>query len=208
MKRFILTILLFSFLCMAVTLCEVVTFQEGNENLYPSDVSALEPSDVVNLSDSEEMDKKVLLSPGEEMVARSYILLEDVEFYYDGTEFTITNRRDDEVMFMAEIVGVKKDGSHELIGIPAFYGVDEVQYEKDLAENGWAIQKTTNRVQPGESLNAKMTIVDFGKDYPAWDIDGDGYYDVIFTIHPQRNETTTVVSSDYPESAVYRLAAK
>ena len=142
------------------------------------------------------------------MVARSYILLEDVEFYYDGTEFTITNRRDDEVMFMAEIVGVKKDGSHELIGIPAFYGVDEVQYEKDLAENGWAIQKTTNRVQPGESLNAKMTIVDFGKDYPAWDIDGDGYYDVIFTIHPQRNETTTVVSSDYPESAVYRLAAK
>lgn len=148
------------------------------------------------------------LEPGDVFEPGGYISFADVQIQYDGEIFIIRNERDDIIRITSCIVGVKKDGTYESIQWPAFGGVDETQYGKDLAENGWAIKHVTNMVRPGETLNASMSIFDFGDDYPSPDIDGDGYYDIIFTVSPQASEDSVRTSTSDPTSEVYKLKAK
>lgn len=152
--------------------------------------------------------QQYLLEPGGVFECGSYIEIESVQFLYDGASFIVQNNRDDIVRVSCCVVGVKKDGTYEDLQWPAFGGVDETLYEKDLAENGWAIKHVTNMVRPGETLIATMTIFNFGNDFPDPDIDGDGYYDVVFTISPQTSEDSIMVSTSDPESEVYRLKVK
>lgn len=150
-----------------------------------------------------------LINPGEVFTSGSYIEVAGVTVLYNGDSFEITNNRSDHVRITAAIVGIKKDGSYELLQIPTFYGVDTYQYSKDLEENGWAVENHTNLIRPGYTLTAKMLITDFSQSgFTAPDIDGDGYYDIIFTISPQATENSIQSSTADPESGPYRLPAK
>ena len=154
--------------------------------------------------------EKHLIQPGQVFDKGAYITLENVEFMYDGENFAITNNRDDYVRISADIVGVKADGSYVDIMSPSFGGVDETKYNQDFAENGWAVKEFTNLVRPGETLVATMTVFDFsslGDDYAKADIDGDGYYDLLFHIFPQKDETSIVISMNSPQSEIYKLKA-
>lgn len=147
------------------------------------------------------------LKAGEVFEQNCYIEYDNVKITYDGENFVINNNSDSIMMISCGIYGKKKDGTYEWLGNPAFYGIDEKQYEKDMEENGWAVEKTTNRVRPGESLTATMTLFDFGDDN-AWDVDIDGYYDLKFTLSEQRDETSVVVSTADTETDYYRLKAE
>lgn len=152
-----------------------------------------------------------LIQAGDVFVKGSYILLDGVKIAYDGESFPITNNSTDIVRVSVRIVGVKSDGTFETLQLPSFGGTDESKYAKDLKENGWAVKDHTNMIRPGETLLATLSVFDFsafGEDYPNPDIDGDGYYDIIFTISPQPNEDTIRVSSDDTVSGVYKLAVK
>lgn len=109
-------------------------------------------------------------------------------------------------MLSCGIYGAKKDGTYEFLGMPAFYGIDKEQYNKDKEENGWAVEHTINRLSPKQSLTMKMEIYDFG-DIP-FDVDGDGYYDIRFTVSEQSSETGVRVSTDDYQTECYKLKAK
>ena len=151
---------------------------------------------------------KQLLSPGEVFEVGKYIEVDGVEILYNGKSFLVTSNRDDFVRVTCSIVGVKNDGTYDTIQLPGFGGVDKTQYERDKSENGWAIEKTTNLIRPNETLDAKLTIFDFNdadSSYPKNDIDGDGYIDIVFTVHPQPDETSIVVSSNDVASETYKI---
>lgn len=148
------------------------------------------------------------LKPGEVFEQNCYIEYDNVKITYDGENFIIDNNSDSIMMISCGVYGKKADGTYDWIGSPIFYGIDEAQYKKDMEENGWAIEKTTNRVRPGESLATTMTFFDLGDDYYAWDIDEDGYYDINFTLSEQRDETSVVVSTADTETDYYRLKAE
>lgn len=137
----------------------------------------------------------------------AYIELEKVRILYDGETFSVTNNRDDIVRIICKVVGVKKDGTTTMLQLPVFGGVDKARYAKDLEENGWAVEQVTNMVRPGETLAASIEIFDAGDDFAPPDIDGDGYYDIMFMISPQENEDNITVSTSDPESDVYKLKA-
>ncbi len=147
------------------------------------------------------------LKAGEVFEQNCYIEYDNVKITYDGENFVIDNNSDSIMIVTCGIYGKKKDGTYEWLGMPAFNGFDEKQYEKDMEENSWAVKKTTNRIRPGESLTATMTFFDFGDDY-KWDIDEDGYYDLNFTLSEQRDETSVVVSTADTETDYYRLKAE
>lgn len=148
-----------------------------------------------------------LIEPGEVFEKNCYILFEDLRISYNGEGFDVTNNRSDAVRIYMKVVGVKADGSYDLLQGPAFGGVDETAYQKDLKENGWAIKKRTNFIRPGETLHAQVDIFDFGEDFPAPDIDGDGYYDLIFWMLPNQSEDTISSFGNSPESDIYKLKA-
>lgn len=150
---------------------------------------------------------KTQINPGDVFLAGSYIDFENVEILYDGQAFQITNNRNDIVMIAAWVIGIKNDGSYEYLEMPAFYGIDETTYKEDLDENGWAVRHATNTIRPGETLTAEMHIMGPIKDYPAPDIDGDGYYDIIFVLHPQEDDGHIQVSTADLESPPYKLIA-
>lgn len=136
----------------------------------------------------------------------SYIMADGLKIRYDGNyTFTVTNNSENILMLACGFYGAKKDGTYEFIGMPAFYGVDKEQYNKDMEENGWAIEHTTNRLSPNRSLIMKMEIYDFGDVH--WDVDSDGYYDIKFTVSAQRDETSTQVSTDDYQTEYYKLKA-
>lgn len=147
------------------------------------------------------------ISPGDVFDPGAYIDFEGLEITYDGDLFHVANNRDDIVRVSVMVVGVKKDGSYDAFQWPAFCGPDETQYQKDLEENGWAVKYPTNMVRPGETLAATLSIFDPGDDYHKPDIDGDGYYDIVFSVHPQPDEDSSRVSTDDPVSDVYKLTA-
>lgn len=155
------------------------------------------------IEDQTPPNEKLLIEPGEVFRRGSYVEFEGVEILYNGSDFEVYNGREADIILTAAIVGVKKDGTYDLIQLPAFGGVDTYQYNKDLEENGWAIEQLTNRIRSGETLIMTMTIFDFGD--PPSDIDQDGYYDITFTIHPQRSEDSIITSTSDPESPVYKL---
>ena len=151
---------------------------------------------------------KEMLSPGEVFEVSKYIEIEGVEILYNGKSFLVTNNRTDMVRILCSVVGVKKDGTYDVIQMPSFSGVDKTQYEKDKSENSWAIEKLTNLVRPNETLEAKLDIFDFNaadSDYPKNDIDGDGYLDIMFTISPQVDEKTIMTSTNDFKSGIYKI---
>ncbi len=155
--------------------------------------------------------QKVLLPEGGVFEEGSYIVVSDVEILYQGRAdygeaFAITNSSKQPVVISASVVGVKSDGTVQKFQWPAFSGVDKWQYENDLQENGWAIEQYTNRVRVGETLEATMIITSMDG-YPEPDIDGDGYYDIVFTLYPQKDDDSLHFSTNAPESAVYKLRA-
>lgn len=169
-----------------------------------------EPAQKSNVSQPESATAK-LLSPGDLFEPGSYIAVDGVNILFDGQQFEIKNNREDIVRVTCQIVGLKNDGTYELLQMPQFGGVDEAQYEKDMQENGWAIEHLTNMIRPGETLVATMWVVDvssFGGEYPSADFDGDGYYDIKFTISPQVSENSVRSSTSDPESEMYKLAAE
>lgn len=154
---------------------------------------------------------KTLIHSGEIFTKGSYIDVGGVEFFYNGEEFEVTNNRSDMVRISVDIVGVKADGSYEWICSPGFGGIDKYQYEKDLAENGWAIEKSTDLVRPGETMETTLFIVDFSdviEGSPANDIDGDGYYDIVFSIRTVQTEDIFDFSGETIKSDAYQLAAE
>lgn len=151
---------------------------------------------------------KELLLPGGVFEPGNYIEVDGVEILYTGEYFLVKNNRTDLVRVSCTIVGVKKDGTYDTIQTPSFVGVDKTQYEKDKAENGWAIKHYTNLVRPDETLEAYLTVYDFSKadsSYPKNDIDGDGYLDILFTISPQLDETSITVSTKDVKSEIYKI---
>ena len=162
------------------------------------------------LIETEEYTRHQIL-PGDVFDPGGYIMLGDLEFLYTGKGFDITNNSAQFARFNMEIVGLKESGEYEFLQMPSFGGVDEIQYQKDFDENGWAIKNLTNIVRPGEKLYAEFSVFDFhdfGSDYPDADIDGDGYGDIIFYAHMQDNDTDLTVSADDPISEVYKLKAE
>lgn len=148
--------------------------------------------------------EKHLIKPGEVFQKGSYIYFENVEILYDGEMFLIRNDRDDIIRITEAVVGIKTDGTYEILQSGGPYGIDKTRYEKDLAENGWAIEHSTNMVRPGETLEATATIFDFGQDL---DVDSDGYYDIMFTISPQKSEDMISFSSTDPQTKTYKFIA-
>ena len=66
-------------------------------------------------------------------------------------------------------------------------------------------------IRPGEEYTASISAFDFNsvdKSYPKADVDGDGYYEIIFTVSPQPDENTIVTSTNDPVSDVYKVKAK
>lgn len=148
------------------------------------------------------------LSPGEVFEAGKYIDVEGVEILYNGKSFLVTNNWTDLVRVTCSIVGVKKDGTYDTIQVPSFGGVDETLYEREKSENGWAIEKPTNLIRPNETLDAVLGVFDFNEadsSCPKNDIDEDGYLDILFRIHPQKDETTITSSSNDIESEIYKI---
>lgn len=148
--------------------------------------------------------ERYAMDPQDVFEAGGYIELDGVEITYDGENFLVKNGRDDHVIVVAHVVGMKADGTYQFLQAAIFGGPDEIKYAQDLAENGWAVMEQTNMVRPGETLTAAITIFDSVFDTKA-DVDGDGYYDIIFIIYPQESETSSSFSTDAPESEVYRL---
>jgi len=148
------------------------------------------------------------LKPGESFETGSYINVDAVKITYNGEDFIIENNGENTVIVSCSFYGAKSDGTYNFIGMPSFNGIDKAQYEKDKAENGWAIEKKTNRVRPNETLVASLYLFDMGDDYPAWDIDEDGYYDINFAISEQKDEDSITVSTADKESDYYKLKAE
>ena len=151
--------------------------------------------------------EKHMIEPGQVFQDGSYIYFENVEFLFNNGMFSITNNRTDDVIVTMTVVGVKTDGTYVSLQWPAIGGVDQEQYQKDLDENGWAVPEWTNTVRAGGTLDAEFSIFDYGPDSPDPDIDGDGYYDIIFTLHPQTYEGYITTSPEDPVSDIYKLKA-
>ena len=187
-------------------ICSITIVVVGCYLIYDS---AIKPY-LNNKEDSVQFDNisKQPLSPGEVFEPGNYIDVEGVEILYNGKSFLVTNNRTDLVRVTCSVVGVKKNGTYDTIQRPSFGGVDETLYKREKAENGWAIEQLTNLIRPDETLDAKLEIFDFNKadsSYPKNDIDEDGYLDILFTIHPQKDETSVMVSTKDIESEIYKI---
>nr|DAK67858.1 MAG TPA: protein of unknown function (DUF4969) [Caudoviricetes sp.] len=160
---------------------------------------------------SETSPEKHLLEPGGVFDRGAYITVSDVEIEYNGEQFSVKNNGDRIVRISVSIVGVKTDGPYEILQIPSFVWGDGIQNEKNLQENGWAVEQATNMVRPGERVLATLSVFDFNsmdENYPKADIDEDGYYDIVFTVSPQPDENTIVTSTSDPVSDVYKIKAE
>lgn len=115
--------------------------------------------------------------------------------------FTVKNNNNYDVIVGYEIVGVKKDGTHELLLLSALVGNDQRKYDKDFAENGWAVMSQTTRINANSSMDCIAQIFEYGT---PLDIDSDGYYSIKFCIQKQSGDGISV-STDAPKSDVYRL---
>lgn len=150
------------------------------------------------------------MTAGEIFQTGGFIEVGNVEIMYNGKDFLVKNNRNDIVRITVTVVGVKADGTYQTLQSATFGGPDETKYQNDLAANGWAVKENTNMIWPGETLVASISVFDFGafgEGYASADVDGDGYYDIVFTVHPQRDENSMQVSTNDPKSAAYKLKA-
>lgn len=163
--------------------------------------------------------EKHLLSPGQVFDAGGYALVDGIELLFDGEKFFVTNNTDDYAWVYWDIVGVKKDGSYDDIASGIFSGVDKERYQKDYNENGWAIEQVKTVIDPKETMDTLSSSFDisyFSSSFISeWlgtdiDIDGDGYYDVVFRVHKQKDKENLWFSSDKPDvkSEIYKIKAK
>ena len=149
-----------------------------------------------------------LLKSGDVFEKNSYIDVSGVRFLYDGKMFSVHNSNSFPVRLTYTIVGLKNNGTFDRISMSALSGVDKVKYEKDLSENGWAIEQYTNFVSANETLEAKLELNEFlyfNEEFPSNDIDEDGYIDFYFTVSPQQNEEQIITSTDDPISEIYKI---
>lgn len=151
-----------------------------------------------------------LLLPGEVFNENTYIEVSNVLISYNGENFFVQSNRTDSIRITCSVVGMKNDGTYDILQVIGFYGADEVQYDKDLQENGWASKKNTNLVRAGETLKFELdtnTFVRFDSNNEPLerDVDNDGYWDIQFTISPQLDEDQIITSTDDPKSEVYKI---
>ncbi|MEA4921575.1 MAG: hypothetical protein VB078_11750 [Clostridiaceae bacterium] len=143
------------------------------------------------------------------------ITVSDVSFTYEGfyqaknelipmEHFLAQNTGEKNISVILEIVGVKKDGTYDFLGTGVFGGVDQALYDKELKENGWAVEKYTNKVDAGSSLNAYANILDIGDQY-SMDVDSDGYYDVMFSIITLNEKGGFTITGEEPVSEIFKL---
>lgn len=190
-------------------ICSVLMIVVGGYLIYHGMIQPLINNDkeIVEFDDF----LKQELSPGEIFETGKYINVEGVEILYNGKTFLVTNNRADMVRITCKIVGVKKDGTYDTIQVPSFGGPDETLYEREKAENGWAIKKATNLIRPSETLDATLDIFDFNNfdsEYPENDIDNDGFVDILFMISPQKDEKSIMVSTNDIESKIYKIKSE
>lgn len=156
------------------------------------------------------------INEGEVFDENGYIEFDGLRIVYSGIEedyysqcyaFNIYNNNDFDVQLTMNVVGVKKDGSTEFLGTAAFGGYDLDAYEKDKAENGWAIKKRTNIIKSKSALKEYADIYDFkfSDDDVGMDPDNDGYYDISFISFHGESGGNILYSTDAPESKVYKL---
>ena len=214
-------LLIFLIATCIIVVVTVATILFASMNAAGNDKSSIAPSQSTGISANDDSmptltpekrivdtKQKELLPEGGVFEKGSYVVVGDVEILYNGKSFEITNNSKHTVFVEYQVVGVKTDGTYEMLYAAAFFGKDPEQYDKDLKENGWAIMKNTNNIRVGNTLDAELKVYRFGGDFPDPDIDGDGYYDLVFTVHPQYDDDSLRVSTSDPESAVYKLKAK
>lgn len=151
-----------------------------------------------------------LIKPMGTFEENTFIDVADVRISYDGNYFFVHNNRADIVRITCDVVGVKNDGTYETLQTIGFYGTDRMQYDRDFQENGWAVEKNTNLVRPGEILQAVLdtsTFVSLNGNVSQTDVDNDGYLDILFMISPQVGENQITSSTDDPKSDVYKIKA-
>lgn len=137
-----------------------------------------------------------LLQAGDVIKNGGYFYVGDVKFQYSNGYFDVTNNSDSIVEVWCNVIGTKKDGTYELLLKAGFGGVDVAQYNRDLEENGWAVEHFTNMVRPKETLRTELYITNLAY-APAPDINNDGYYELMFVVYPR----TTEDDSDYSNGA-------
>lgn len=144
--------------------------------------------------------------------AGGYFSVDDVKVTYNGSEFIIENKSNNIYMITCGVYGKKQSGEYKHLATVSFVGVDEVQYEKDKKENGWAVKQYTNKVKPNETLVADLDVngyISLSADVPDdFDVDADGYYDIAFMFSKQNDENSTTTSSDDAMSNYYKIKAK
>lgn len=148
------------------------------------------------------------IAPGDTIAVGNVIFVYDGYYKseHDGVlseHFLVTNKEDYDIKILLIVVGVKKDGSNEFLGTGTLYGIDWDLYNKELRENGWALRHGTNTVKEGKTLTAMAKILDFG-DY-SMDVDGDGYYDVMFEVVRIRENGDFMITGSEPVSEVFKL---
>ena len=119
--------------------------------------------------------------------------------------FTIKNNNDVPVRVLWNIVGVKKDGTDEMLLSSVFSAFDKEQYDKDFKENGWAIEKQTADIAANSTMKTEVKFISPFASKEDLDVDKDGYYDIKFTV--------TLIKDGYISSAnmytsdIYKILA-
>lgn len=188
-------------LCVFLSCLLLITVSGCAENT--PEYASKRSNDNVWKDDADNKQEEYLVEPNGTLGTGGYVEFERLKILYDGEYFSITSSREDSVVISVSVIGIKADGTYEFLQSPSFSGLDAEQYDKDMEENGWSIEHLTNQVQPNGTLLAKMDIFEL-EEYPNPDIDGDGYYDIIFNIIPVK-EDGSVSTGDLIESNVYRL---
>lgn len=149
------------------------------------------------------------MNAGDVFEEGGYVSCDGITITYNGTNFIVENKSDDIYMITCGVYGQKKDGNFEQLATVSFVATDEVQYQKDLEENGWAVKQYTNKINPSETLTFELNVngyISFAAETIGnFDVDSDGYYDIAFTYSKQKDENSITTSSDDSISEYYKL---
>ena len=117
------------------------------------------------------------------------------------------NNNDIPIIVSWTIVGIKKDGTNEMLSLGIFSAFDKEQYEKDLDENGWAIEKQTTQIAANSTMETEVKFVGPFASKLDLDVDKDGYFDIKFTAHLQTHPDYITTSTNAPVSDIYKIIA-
>lgn len=141
------------------------------------------------------------LNSGDTIERGTFFKVSNVSFLYDGNMFLVKNDESVPVRISYTIVGVKNDGTYESLYLQGLSGIDQEQYDKDMSENGWAVENVTNCVGAGEKQEMYLNLLTTDD----LDVDDDGFLDIVFKVSPQNYGDKVVASSDDPKSEVYKI---